>query len=323
MTAKFETAENLLAALAWQHDMGIDEVICDDPATGVAVSLRDLSAGERIPAPQAGRIGRSANAAAPLPKGDAKALPVAEAGSDAPVLDSPGSPAPGSPVNNAMQHPPDMNGESARPPATGHDSSSPNKSTSPNEELAQITSLEALKVALGDLESCALKHTASNMVFSDGNLGARLMIIGDVPGREEDRVGLPLVGTAGQLFDRMLASIGLTRADVYIAPLIPWRPPGNRTPTSEEMDMLLPWLYRHIQLADPAFVMVLGGGAAKAVIPGAGSILKIRGKWAAIDFGDGKERQVMASLHPEYLLRSPAQKRLAWADLLALAGKLL
>ena len=161
------------------------------------------------------------------------------------------------------------------------------------------------------------------MVFSDGNPGARLMIIGDVPGREEDRVGLPLVGTAGQLFDRMLASISLTRADVYIAPLIPWRPPGNRTPTSEEMDMLLPWLHRHIQLADPAFVMVLGGGAAKALIPGAGSILKTRGKWAGIDFGDGKERHVMASLHPEYLLRSPAQKRLAWADLLALAGKLL
>ena len=189
--------------------------------------------------------------------------------------------------------------------------------------LSNITSLADLQAGLAGLDDCSLKHTASNLCFADGNPGARLMIIGDVPGREEDRVGLPLVGTAGQLFDRMLASISLTRADVYIAPLIPWRPPGNRTPTSEEMDMLLPWLHRHIQLADPAFVMVLGGGAAKALIPGAGSILKTRGKWAGIDFGDGKERHVMASLHPEYLLRSPAQKRLAWADLLALAGKLL
>jgi DNA polymerase len=302
MTAKFETAENLLAALAWQHDMGIDEVICDDPATGMTLALRDLSGGEGTPSSQAGLAHPTANGAGPSAPSGAEAGSVADTGSGTLAQ----------PVNNGSAN-------NARDPSPAtHDDRQPL-----DDSLSEITSLDALKAALGDLDSCALKHTASNMVFSDGNPGARLMIIGDVPGREEDRVGLPLVGTAGQLFDRMLASISLTRADVYIAPLIPWRPPGNRTPTSEEMDMLLPWLHRHIQLADPAFVMVLGGGAAKALIPGAGSILKTRGKWAGIDFGDGKERHVMASLHPEYLLRSPAQKRLAWADLLALAGKLL
>ena len=208
-------------------------------------------------------------------------------------------------------------------PATSPAASPVAPPVSPSGALAEIPSIEALKKALLGFDQCALKHTASNIVFCDGNPGARLMVVSDVPGREEDRVGLPLVGAAGQLFDRMLASIGLTRADVYITSLLPWRPPGNRTPTGEEMNLLLPWLYRHIQLAGPEIVMVLGGASAKALIPGAGSILKTRGKWTAIDFGDGIERQVIASLHPEYLLRSPAQKRLAWADLLALADKLM
>ncbi len=120
----------------------------------------------------------------------------------------------------------------------------------------------------------------------------------------------------------MLASIGLSRADAYVTTLIPWRPPGNRTPTSEEMDLLLPWLHRHIQLAKPEFLMLLGGTPAKAMLPQQGGFLKLRGRWHDLDLGDGVTRQAMATLHPSYLLRSPAQKRLAYADLLALAGKL-
>ena len=277
MTAKSETADDLLAALAWQQQMGIDETLVDDPVSAATVTLRDIVASQPSPARQ------------PVPSKDS--------------LPASGIVAPQEQVTAPADAPP--------PPFSG------------TGQLEAIDSIAGLKDALLDFDQCALKHTASNMVFSDGNEGAKLMVISDVPGREEDRIGLPLVGAAGQLFDRMLASIGLTRADVYITSLLPWRPPGNRTPTSEEMALLLPWLHRHIQLAAPENVLVLGGVPAKALIPGAGSILKIRGKWTAIDFGDGIERQVMASLHPEYLLRSPAQKRLAWTDLLALADKLL
>jgi len=270
MTAKSETADDLLAALAWQQQMGIDETLVDDPVSAATVTLRDISAPRPSPALK--------------PVTSADSLPVS--GTVTPQEETP-------------------------PPSSG------------TGQFTEIASIAALKAALQDFDQCALKHTASNMVFSDGNEGARLMVISDVPGREEDRIGLPLVGAAGQLFDHMLASIGLTRADVYITSLLPWRPPGNRTPTSEEMALLLPWLYRHIQLAAPEYVLILGGAPAQALVPGAGSILKIRGKWTEIEFGDGIERQVIASLHPEYLLRSPAQKRLAWTDLLALADKLL
>ena len=276
MAANSETADDLLAALAWQQQMGIDETVVDDPVSAATVTLRDILA----PGPSPGR----------QPVTSKDSLPVS--GTAAPQEQTP-------------------------PPA---DTPLPSSRAG---QLTEIASIAALKKALRDFDQCALKDTASNMVFSDGNEGARLMVISDVPGREEDRIGLPLVGAAGHLFDRMLASIRLTRGDVYITSLLPWRPPGNRTPTSEEMALLLPWLYRHIQLAAPEFVLVLGGIPAKALIPGAGSILKIRGKWTEIEFGDGIERQVMASLHPEYLLRSPAQKRLAWTDLLALADKLL
>ena len=192
----------------------------------------------------------------------------------------------------------------------------------PPPELAGIASLEELRTALESFEGCALKHTASNMIFADGNPAARLMVIGEVPGRDEDRIGLPLVGAAGQLFDRMLASIGLSRADAYVTTLIPWRPPGNRTPTDEEMDILMPWLCRHIQLADPDCILLLGGAPAKSLLGQAGGILKLRGRWHDLDAGDGVARRAMATLHPAYLLRSPAQKRLAYTDLLALAAEL-
>ena len=192
----------------------------------------------------------------------------------------------------------------------------------PPPELAGIASLEELRTALESFEGCALKHTASNMIFADGNPAARLMVIGEVPGRDEDRIGLPLIGGAGQLFDRMLASIGFSRANAYVTTLIPWRPPGNRTPTDEEMDILMPWLCRHIQLADPECILLLGGAPAKSLLGQAGGILKLRGRWHELDAGDGVARRAMAMLHPAYLLRSPAQKRLAYTDLLALAAEL-
>ncbi|MEC8109666.1 MAG: uracil-DNA glycosylase [Pseudomonadota bacterium] len=177
-----------------------------------------------------------------------------------------------------------------------------------------INNLPDLAAALSQLNSCSLKRTASNMCFSDGNAGARLMIIGEVPGRDEDRLGVPFVGAVGQFLDRMLASIGLDRSGVYMTNLLPWRPPGNRTATAEETEMLLPFLYRHIQLANPELVLVLGGTPAKTILKSSDNILELRGRWKDIDFGDGVMRPTMASLHPAYLMRSPTQKRLAFDD---------
>lgn len=195
-------------------------------------------------------------------------------------------------------------------------------SVTPAPDLAAITSLAALKAALRAFDGCALKSTASNLVFSDGNPGARLMIIGEAPGRDEDMLGLPFVGVSGQLLDKMLASIGLDRSHVYISNLLPWRPPGNRTPTIEETAMMLPWLQRHVQLANPDYVLILGGSAAKAILNTKDGILKLRGRWLDIDYGDGVCRPTLPSLHPAYLLRSPAQKRLSYADMLSVFSRL-
>ena len=189
-------------------------------------------------------------------------------------------------------------------------------------DLSKIDSLADLKACLAALDDCPLKHTASNLCFADGNPGARVMIIGEVPGRDEDRMGIPFVGSAGQLLDKMLASIGLDRASTYLTNMLPWRPPGNRTPTDEEIAMLKPWLFRHVQLAKPDFILLLGGAAAKLVFASQDGILKLRGKWRDTDFGDGVMRPTLASLHPAYLLRSPAQKRFAFDDLLMLASRL-
>ena len=188
--------------------------------------------------------------------------------------------------------------------------------------LDHINNLSDLATALGQLDSCPLKYTASNMCFSDGNEGARLMIIGEAPGRDEDQLGVPFVGAVGQFLDRMLASIGLDRSGVYLTNFLPWRPPGNRSATAEEIEMLLPFLHRHIQLANPELVVVLGGTPAKTILQRDNDILKLRGRWQDIDFGDGVMRPTMASLHPAYLMRSPGQKRLAFDDWFGLYQRL-
>ncbi len=185
-----------------------------------------------------------------------------------------------------------------------------------------INDLSDLQAGLAMLDECPLKHTASNICFADGNPGARLMIIGEVPGRDEDRMGIPFVGLMGQLLDKMLASVGLDRTSTYIINLLPWRPPGNRSPTSEEITMLTPWIFRHVQLAKPDIVLLLGGAPAKFFFSSQDGIMKSRGTWRDLDFGDGILRPTLASLHPAYLLRSPAQKRFAFEDLLLLATRL-
>jgi uracil-DNA glycosylase family 4 len=188
--------------------------------------------------------------------------------------------------------------------------------------LAQeALNLEALKEALGRFEGCALKATAKNLVFSDGNPAGRVMLVGEAPGADEDRLGLPFVGRSGQLLDRMLASIGLSRKEqVYIANLLPWRPPGNRTPTPQEVAICLPFIQRQIELADPDILVCVGGPSAQGLL-GLTGILASRGKWVEYDTGTRRIR-ALATLHPAYLLRQPLQKRLAWRDMRALKSAL-
>lgn len=185
----------------------------------------------------------------------------------------------------------------------------------------EAPTLEALKEALARFEGCALKATAKHLVFADGNPQARVMIVGEAPGADEDRVGLPFVGRSGQLLDRMLGAIGLARkTDVYIANLLPWRPPGNRTPTPQEVAICLPFIQRQIQLANPDILVCVGGPAAQGLL-GLTGILASRGKWSEYDTGTRRIR-AMATLHPAYLLRQPLQKRLAWRDMRSLKAAL-
>ena len=179
------------------------------------------------------------------------------------------------------------------------------------------TSLEELRAMLDRFEGCALRATATQLVFADGNPLARVMFVGEAPGRDEDIAGLPFVGRSGKLLDRMLAAIGLDRTGVYIANIVPWRPPGNRTPTPQESAACLPFTHRQIELVDPDVLVCLGGPSAQTLLNIKEGILKSRGRWFNFHTGTRQIRAI-ATLHPAYLLRQPLQKRLAWRDFLAI-----
>ena len=187
---------------------------------------------------------------------------------------------------------------------------------------AGAADLGALRAAMAAFEGCELKKGARNLVFADGNPQARVMVIGEAPGREEDMQGLPFVGAAGQMLDRMFAAIGLARGAatrdtaIYITNILPWRPPQNRDPSAEEIAMLMPFVERHVALVDPE-VIVLMGNIACAGLLGVRGITRLRGRWA-----EALGRPVLPMFHPAYLLREPVQKREAWADLLALQARL-
>ena len=187
-------------------------------------------------------------------------------------------------------------------------------------EAAQ--SLEALAETMRGFDGLDLKKGARNFVFADGNPGARVMIVGEAPGADEDRIGQPFVGRAGQLLDRMLAAIGLGRDhpdeahSVYISNILPWRPPVNRTPTADEIAVMVPFVRRHIALADPDLLILMGNTPCSALL-GRTGILRMRGSWT-----QAENRPVMPMTHPAYLLRNPAAKREAWADLLEIQAKL-
>ncbi len=188
---------------------------------------------------------------------------------------------------------------------------------------SRCASLEELAAALEAFDACPLKKTATRLCFSDGNPAARVMLVGEAPGRDEDIQGKPFVGQSGQLLDRMLAAVGLSRqaqdreSSVFITNVIFWRPPGNRTPTEAETQMCLPFLHRAIELQKPDVIVCLGATPAHRLTGRTDSILQLRGKWVTASVS-GRNIPLLPTLHPAYLLRMPAQKRLAWRDLLSL-----
>ena len=182
-------------------------------------------------------------------------------------------------------------------------------------------SLDELREAIEQFDGCNLKFSARTTVFCDGNPDSEIMLVGEAPGRDEDAQGLPFVGRSGQLLDKMLAAIGLDRQSVYISNLLPWRPPGNRTPTPAEAEICRPFIERHIELAAPEILILVGGAPSKALLNEKNGIMSLRGKWRSLSFGN-RDIPVMPMLHPAYLLRTPGHKRLAWNDLLAVKTKI-
>ena len=183
--------------------------------------------------------------------------------------------------------------------------------------------LESLKKAMQDFDGLAIRETATQLVFADGVPGSRLMLVGEAPGKDEDEQGKPFVGVSGQLLDRMLAAIGRDRTNSYIGNIVPWRPPGNRKPSQDEITLCLPFIERHIELAKPAVILLLGDTAAKAILKTTEGITRSRGRWH--DYVTPFDRQsfpVIASFHPEFLLRNPVGKRESWRDLIQIRARL-
>ncbi|MBP2303281.1 uracil-DNA glycosylase [Azospirillum picis] len=276
---------DILDALRWHADIGCDEAIGDEPTDWAALTARMPV---RTAPAAAGR------AAGPLPSG--RAVPAA-----------------------APPRPP------ARPPAFPE---SPDQPLGASEagiharaRAAEAGSLEALEAALRAFDGCPLKATAMNTVFADGNPQAAVMLIGEAPGEDEDRQGKPFVGVSGKLLDRMLAQVGLDRGAVYITNILPWRPPGNRSPTQAEIAACLPFLERHVELVKPRLLVALGGVSAKTLLNRAEGITRLRGQWRSYE-GAGGAIPLMPMLHPAYLLRNPIAKREAWRDMLALKQKI-
>ncbi|MCB1529313.1 MAG: uracil-DNA glycosylase [Hyphomicrobiaceae bacterium] len=213
---------------------------------------------------------------------------------------------------------PQRAGETARTPPARFATGATEASVSTARSLARSAQdIQALAQALASFEGCALKATAKSTCVYRGAESAPVMVIGEAPGRDEDLAGKPFVGRAGQLLDRMLAAIELDETKVHITNVVYWRPPGNRTPTPQETQICRPFLERQIELVKPQIVLLLGGAAAKTVLDTSEGIMRLRGKWRELTWGESKIR-AMATLHPAYLLRTPAAKRMAWRDLLAI-----
>jgi uracil-DNA glycosylase family 4 len=227
-------------------------------------------------------------------------------------------------VSEAMrQSSPAMSEAGSRAPQRVPESRSLDAAESSARALAEAApDLETLQAVMANFDGCTLKRTATQLVFADGVPGSRVMFVGEAPGGDEDRIGHPFAGRAGQLLDRMLKAIGLDRQQVYIANVVPWRPPGNRTPTPQETQTCLPFIERQIHLANPEVLVCLGASAARTLLGIEGGIMRARGSWFDYPRQIGGEIRALATLHPAFLLRQPAHKQFAWADMQALASAL-
>jgi uracil-DNA glycosylase len=290
-----------LAALAWLVESGADETIGHEPVNRLVAKVTSN------PPLEGGGHGPTSKTRSVSGEGSARSAASSQPRST--TYPSPKSAAPIARSGDAL-HP---QGEG------GKDSDS---ISSAQALAAAATTLAELKAALEGFDGGTLKKNAAHTVFADGNPASRILLIGEAPGAEEDRQGLPFVGRAGKLLDKMLAAIELDRSTAYITNVLNWRPPQNRDPSPEEAAMCLPFLRRHIELANPGIIILLGAVAAKHVLGLSEGIMKLRGRWLDYRVGDVMI-PVMATLHPAYLLRQPAHKKLAWRDLQAIEKKIL
>jgi DNA polymerase len=189
------------------------------------------------------------------------------------------------------------------------------------EAARRAQTLDELRAIMNSFEGCGLRATAKQLVFADGNPAARIMFVGEAPGRDEDLAGLPFVGRSGKLLDLMLKAIGLDRSGAYIANIIPWRPPGNRDPSVQETQICLPFIQRQIELVSPDVLVCLGKPSAQTLLGLTDGIKRIRGRWISYKAGD-RDLRAIATFHPAYLLRSPLEKRWVWRDLLMIKNAL-
>jgi uracil-DNA glycosylase family 4 len=266
--------------LAFYLDAGVDALLGDEPVNRMADDIAAARLGASAPAIPEDKTARRVRSESPLPIAGSRAGPHRRASASAPVS-------------------PDAAVMAAR------------------EAAKNASTLDELRALLADFEGCALRATATQLVFADGNPKSRVMFVGEAPGYDEDIVGRPFVGRSGKLLDRMMAAIGLDRTSSYIANVVPWRPPGNRTPTPQETAICLPFIRRQVELADPDILVCLGGPAMQTLLGIKDGITRSRGRWFSYDTGR-REIRALATFHPAFLLRSPLQKRFAWRDFLAL-----
>jgi uracil-DNA glycosylase family 4 len=276
-----------LAALRWLIDAGADEAVGEHPVDRFAARRPELSS---VP-PSPVQMERDAGEASRSLLAKNKEMPEQQVPRS---IRSPARPA-----------------AQSEPDAIGH----------AHNVAEHCNTLADLKAALEGFDGSQLKQNATNTVFADGNVESRVLFIGEAPGREEDRVGLPFVGVAGKLLDLMLASIGLDRTSAYIINVLPWRPPDNRTPEPTEVALCIPFLRRHIELVQPEIMVLLGAVAVRHVLGLAEGIMRYRGRWMEYRIA-GRMVPVMSTLHPAYLLRQPTHKKLAWRDLQAVEQKM-
>ncbi|MFD1623538.1 uracil-DNA glycosylase [Azospirillum griseum] len=282
---------DILDALRWQADIGCDEAIADTPTDWATLTARAPARPAAAPglARTGGATREGATAFGAMAAGPASARPAAPRATPAVNADQP---------LGASEA-----GLSARARA------------------AEAQTLEELEAALRAFDGCPLKATAMNTVFADGNPQAPILLIGEAPGEDEDRQGKPFVGVSGKLLDRMLAQIGLDRSAVRITNILPWRPPGNRSPTAAEIAACLPFLERHVALVRPKLLVALGGVSAKTLLDRTEGITRLRGQWRDYPTPQGAI-PLLPMLHPAYLLRNPISKREAWRDLLNLRQRM-